>query len=274
MTNLLPLSKINYRLLLQRRHPARPHFSAFLIVCPLVFLAGFVDSIAGGGGLISLPAYLLAGLPIHNAIATNKLSSTTGTLVSTLRLVRNHFADLKLALPCMAASFCGSILGARIALLTSDAILKIVLLILLPIVAFYVLKKKDLEPDLTTQPSHRTQLTILISSSLLIGIYDGFYGPGTGTFLLLVYTALSKIDVRTASGNMKLVNLSSNVSALVTFLLAGKVIWTLGLAASVFSIAGHYIGSGMVMKNGTRIVRPIILVVLGLLFLKIISELL
>lgn len=251
-----------------------PHFSAFLIVCPLVFLAGFVDSIAGGGGLISLPAYLLAGLPIHNAIATNKLSSTTGTLVSTLRLVRHHFADLKLALPCMAASFCGSILGARIALLTSDAILKIVLLILLPIVAFYVLKKKDLEPDLTTQPSHRTQLTILISSSLLIGIYDGFYGPGTGTFLLLVYTALAKIDVRTASGNMKLVNLSSNVSALVTFLLAGKVIWTLGLAASVFSIAGHYIGSGMVMKNGTRIVRPIILVVLGLLFLKIISELL
>ena len=251
-----------------------PHFSAFLIVCPLVFLAGFVDSIAGGGGLISLPAYLLAGLPIHNAIATNKLSSTTGTLVSTLRLVRNHFADLKLALPCMAASFCGSILGARIALLTSDAILKIVLLILLPIVAFYVLKKKDLEPDLTTQPAQLTQLTILISSSLLIGIYDGFYGPGTGTFLLLVYTALSKIDVRTASGNMKLVNLSSNVSALVTFLLAGKVIWTLGLAASVFSIAGHYIGSGMVMKNGTRIVRPIILVVLGLLFLKIISELL
>lgn len=251
-----------------------PHFSAFLIVCPLVFLAGFVDSIAGGGGLISLPAYLLAGLPIHNAIATNKLSSTTGTLVSTLRLVRHHFADLKLALPCMAASFCGSILGARIALLTSDAILKIVLLILLPIVAFYVLKKKDLEPDLTTQPSHRTQLTILISSSLLIGIYDGFYGPGTGTFLLLVYTALAKIDVRTASGNMKLVNLSSNVSALVTFLLAGKVIWTLGLAASVFSIAGHYIGSGMVMKNGTRIVRPIILVVLSLLFLKIISELL
>ena len=251
-----------------------PHFSAFLIVCPLVFLAGFVDSIAGGGGLISLPAYLLAGLPIHNAIATNKLSSTTGTLVSTLRLVRNHFADLKLALPCMAASFCGSILGARIALLTSDAILKIVLLILLPIVAFYVLKKKDLEPDLTTQPSHRTQLTILIGSSLLIGIYDGFYGPGTGTFLLLVYTALAKIDVRTASGNVKLVNLSSNVSALVTFLLAGKVIWTLGLAASVFSIAGHYIGSGMVMKNGTRIVRPIILVVLSLLFLKIICELL
>lgn len=250
-----------------------PHFSAFLIVCPLVFLAGFVDSIAGGGGLISLPAYLLAGLPIHNAIATNKLSSTTGTLVSTLRLVRNHFADLKLALPCMVASFCGSILGARIALLTSDAILKIVLLILLPIVAFYVLKKKDLEPDLTTQPSHRMQLIILIVSSLLIGIYDGFYGPGTGTFLLLVYTALAKIDVRTASGNMKLVNLSSNVSALVTFLFAGKVIWTLGLAASVFSIAGHYIGSGMVMKNGTRIVRPIILVVLSLLFLKIISEL-
>ena len=250
-----------------------PHFSAFLIVCPLVFLAGFVDSIAGGGGLISLPAYLLAGLPIHNAIATNKLSSTTGTLVSTLRLVRNHFADLKLALPCMAASFCGSILGARIALLTSDAILKIVLLILLPIVAFYVLKKKDLEPDLTTQPSHRTQLTILISSSLLIGIYDGFYGPGTGTFLLLIFCNLAKLDVRTAGGNVKLVNLASNIGALVTSLMSGKVFLVLGLIGTVTSFLGHFLGAGLAIKNGSKIVKPAVILVLVLLAAKVIQGL-
>ena len=273
MTNLLPLSKINYRLLLQRRHPAIPHFSAFLIVCPLVFLAGFVDSIAGGGGLISLPAYLLAGLPIHNAIATNKLSSTTGTLVSTLRLVRNHFADLKLALPCMAASFCGSILGARIALLTSDAILKIVLLILLPIVAFYVLKKKDLEPDLTTQPSHLTQLTILISSSLLIGIYDGFYGPGTGTFLMLLLTAVAHVSLNEAAGITKVINLSTNVAALAVFLTHGVVWMPLAVAAAAFSIVGNYLGARYFVSKGTGFVKPVIIVVLTLFFLKLCYEL-
>ncbi len=103
-------------------------------------------------------------------------------------------------------------------------------------------------------------------------MYDGFYGPGTETFLILAFTGLAKIDLRTASGNTKLVNLSSNVAALVTFILAGKVLWTIGIAASIFSIAGHWIGSGFVMKDGTKIVRPIILVVLVLLFLKIVSE--
>lgn len=110
-------------------------------------------------------------------------------------------------------------------------------------------------------------------SSLAVGCYDGFYGPGTGTFLLLLYTGAAKMDVRRASGNMKLANLSSNVTALVVFLFSGKIIFPLGLAASVFSIAGHYIGAGMVMKNGSRIVKPLILVVMALLFIKIIFDL-
>ena len=107
----------------------------------------------------------------------------------------------------------------------------------------------------------------------MIGGYDGFYGPGTGTFLLLVYTGLARMDVRTAAGNVKLVNLASNVSAFVTFFMNGKILFTLGLAASVFSIAGHYIGAGMVIKNGTKIVRPIILVVLAILMVKLVTEL-
>ncbi|MDO4619103.1 MAG: TSUP family transporter [Lachnospiraceae bacterium] len=249
------------------------HLLTYVIVCPAIFLASFVDAIAGGGGLISLPAYLLAGLPIHAAIATNKLSSTTGTAFSTARLVKNRYADMKVALPSIAAALVGSVIGANAALHTSERVLQLVLLILLPLVAFYVLTKKNLEPKNPFSLKKSTEYTIVVISSFVIGMYDGFYGPGTGTFLLLAFTGLARMDLRTASGNMKIVNLSSNIAALVTFILAGKIVWRLGLAACVFSIAGHYLGAGFVMKDGSRIVRPIIIVVLVLLFIKIISGL-
>lgn len=247
-------------------------FSAYLIVCPLVFLASFVDSIAGGGGLISLPAYLLAGVPVHSAIATNKLSSATGTVISTARFVKNRYADMKIAPWSMAAAVAGSLLGANLSLHTSERVLQILLIVLLPLIAFYVLKNKDLEPEHPFSLPRRRQYLIVAAASFVIGAYDGFYGPGTGTFLLLIFTGLAKMDLRTSSGNMKLVNLSSNVAALATFILAGKVVWGLGLTASLFSAAGHFLGSGMVMKNGTRVVRPLIVIVLVLLFLKILTE--
>ncbi|MDO4338169.1 MAG: TSUP family transporter [Eubacteriales bacterium] len=245
----------------------------FLIVCPLVFLASFVDAIAGGGGLIALPAYLLAGVPMHNAIATNKLSSATGTVISTVRLCRNKFVDWGLALPCVSMALLGSYIGANLALLASDKLLKWMLLPVLPIVAFYVLKKKNLDENSEVELPRARQWIICGISSLVVGCYDGFYGPGTGTFLLLCYTGLAKMNVRNASGNMKLANLSSNGAALAVFLFSGKILVPLGLAASVFSIAGHYVGSGLVMKNGSRIVRPVILVVITLLFIKIIFDL-
>ena len=105
--------------------------------------------------------------------------------------------------------------------------------------------------------------------SFLVGIYDGFYGPGTGTFLILLYTSLAKLDLLTASANTKAVNLASNVGALVVFILNGKVFFPLGLPAALFCIAGHYLGAGMVVKNGTRIVKPVILIVLAVLFIKV-----
>lgn len=244
----------------------------YIIVCPLVFLAGFVDSIAGGGGLISLPAYLLAGLPIHNAIATNKLSSCIGTVVSTARLVKNKFVDMMAAPMTIVAALIGSFAGANLSLLINERILQIMLIVILPFVAFYLLKKKNLEPEEPFSLPKKKQYAIMTVASLIIGAYDGFYGPGTGTFLLLVFTTMAKMDVKTASGNVKLVNLSSNVAALVTFILAGKCVWALGIAASVFSILGHFVGSGLVMKNGSKIVKPIICVVIALLFVKIITD--
>ena len=180
--------------------------------------------------------------------------------------------DWGLAVPCISMALLGSYIGANLALLASDRVLKMMLIPVLPIVAFYVLKKKDLDRDGDAEISRKKQWLICGICSLAVGCYDGFYGPGTGTFLLLLYTGVAKMHVREASGNMKLANLSSNVSALVVFLFSGKIIFPLGLAAAVFSVAGHYTGAGMVMKNGSRIVRPVILVVITLLFIKILLD--
>lgn len=246
-------------------------FIPFLIVCPLTFLAGLVDSIAGGGGLISLPAFLFAGLPMHTAIATNKLSSSVGTTVSTVRYCKNGFFDSKLALPSIVLALAGSTLGAKLVLLVDDRYLRWLLIGVLPIVAIVVFLDKNGGNADPAFPSSR-RIAIACIAALMIGMYDGFYGPGTGTFLLLALTKCARMDVRTASGNVKLINLSSNVAALVTFLFSDAVNITLGLAGAVFCFIGHYMGAGLVMKNGNRIVKPIIIVVLVLLFLKTIIE--
>ncbi|HWT74495.1 MAG TPA: TSUP family transporter [Mobilitalea sp.] len=243
----------------------------FLIVCPLVFLAGLMDAIAGGGGLISLPAYIIAGLPPHFAIGTNKLSSAVGTSVSTARYCRNKYVDWGVAIPSVILALIGSAIGANIALLIDEKIMKYMLVIILPFIAVYVLRARRMKEDQQKETISRKKVYLIACvASFVIGAYDGFYGPGTGSFLILIYTSLAKMDIKIASGNTKLVNLSSNIAALVTFLLNGKIIFLLGITAAVFSIAGHYIGAGLVIKNGHKVIRPIILFVLLLLFIKVI----
>lgn len=244
-----------------------------LLVCAGVFCASFMDAIGGGGGIISLPTYLLAGLPMHYALGTNKLSACIGTVASTVRYVKNGYVDWFLAIPSIALAPVGAHLGTRLQLAVDERYLKLVLIFILPVIAFVLLRKKDL-PEEWRPLNKWLRRTIIWSASLIIGIYDGFYGPGTGTFLLLTFCYLGKIDVRTASGNVKLVNLSSNIGALFTSLAAGKVIIPLGLAAALFSISGQYFGAGLALKNGSKIVRPVILLVIVLLTGKILLELL
>ena len=247
--------------------------ATFLIVCPMVFLAGFVDAIGGGGGLISLPSYLLAGVPVHFALATNKMSSASGTLISTVRICRSIKIRWKLAIPAVACALAGSYIGTRLSLLTDEKILRYVLIVVLPVVAFFVLRKNSLVSEKAKRLDEKKEMAVSWISAFLIGIYDGFYGPGTGTFLILIFMGLAHMTSMEAAAYTKIVNLSSNIASLVTFLVSGQVILPLGLAAAVFSIAGHYTGAGMVLKNGTKIIRPIILVVLALLFIKIVFNL-
>ena len=243
---------------------------AFLIVCPLLFLAGFVDSIGGGGGLISLPAYLLAGLPVHQAIATNKLSSTCGTSLSTGRFLRHGLINLKLALPSAVAAFAGSTLGARLSLLVSEDVMKYILFAVLPVAAFFVLNRHLFRDRGGEAEANRRTMVICILSALLIGAYDGFYGPGTGTFLIIAFTVFARMSVSSANAQAKVINLTSNITSLAVFLLNGQVLIPLGLAGAAWNMAGAWVGSGLAMSKGVKIVRPVILLVLALLLAKII----
>ncbi|MBQ0004299.1 MAG: TSUP family transporter [Clostridiales bacterium] len=244
----------------------------FVIVCPLVFLAGFVDAIGGGGGLISLPAYIIAGLPTHLAIGTNKLSNCCGTAIATGRFIRNGMVNFRLGIPSIVAAIAGSYAGAALSVRGDEQIMQYVLLVILPLTAVLVLNKKLFPAEESERPLELTGriYAVVCIAAFIIGIYDGFYGPGTGTFLIVAFTVFGKMSTRHANGQAKIINLTTNVTALVVFLLNGQVAVILGLAAAACNMLGAYIGSGLVMEKGAGIVRPSVILVLILLLVKII----
>ena len=246
-----------------------------LLICVGVFLAGFMDAIAGGGGIISVPTYLIAfhSLPPYFALGTNKLSSGIGTIFSTARFIKNGFVDWKLFTPAILLALLGSMGGTWLQLHTPDVVLKYLLLIVLPIIAVVTLRNRSW-PDTPTKIPFRKQALVVWAAALIIGAYDGYYGPGTGTLLMIVFIRLAKMDTRHAAGGVKVINLASNLGSLFTALTAGTVYIAVGLCAAAASIAGHYLGAGLAIKNGSKIVRPTVVIVLLLLTVKVISELL
>ena len=217
-----------------------PTIYTYLLVCPFLFLAGLVDSIAGGGGLISLPIYLIAGLPPHLAVGTNKMSSTFGTALTTVRFIKEKLVSAKLAVPSVIAAIIGSSLGAQVSMRVDEKIMKYVLLVVLPVAAFVVLNK-NLFSDEGKEEAVVNRKTIIVAAvaALVVGFYDGFYGPGTGTFLIIAFTVFAHMKVGVANAQAKVINVTTNMSALITFLISGKVLIGLGVAAALCNIAGN-----------------------------------
>ena len=246
----------------------------FLIICPMLFLTGLVDSIGGGGGLISLPAYLFAGLPVHAAIATNKLSSACGTALTTIRFIRNGMVNILIAVPSVICAFAGSTMGAWASLRMSEKALKYILFAVLPIAAFFVLNRQLFsDKDSGEVKADGRTVAVAMVSALIIGFYDGFYGPGTGTFLIIAFTVFAGMGAAGANAHAKVINLTTNLSSLFVFWRSGQVIFPLGIAGAVCCMAGNYVGSGLVLTKGSKIVRPVILAVLAMLLVKIITDL-
>ena len=246
-----------------------------VIVCPLVFLGAFVDSVAGGGGLITLPAYLMAGLPVHVAAGTNKLVAGIGTATATAGFLKNGKVRIRIALCAALGSTIGAFIGTGFAKrLPADA-LQALMLVALPLVAVFLVVKKDLGRDTEEEKQYPARYEVLVSLAigLVIGLYDGIIGPGTGTFLIMAFTMFLSLNMITASGCAKVANLASNTASAISYIASGKVLWMLALPAALCSILGGYCGSMYAVRGGSKRIRGMIFVVLGMLFAKMLYEL-
>lgn len=243
----------------------------FAIVCPLVFLGGFVDSVAGGGGLISLPAYYLAGLPPVMAAGTNKLSASFGTVAASARFLVGGQVDLWKAVLAALGAFPGSFLGTRLLLLIPENVIRVMMIIAIPVVGVIALREGN-HLGGRRIISERLDRPASFVIGLTIGFYDGLIGPGTGTFLILMFTMLLGMEAVMASGTAKLVNLASNLAALTSLLSEGRVLIWLGLPAAVCGIAGNLLGANMTIHKGTKFIRRMLLVVLALLLAKMLYD--
>ena len=241
-----------------------PWMMAFLML--MTGFAGFVDSAAGGGGLISLPAYLFAGLPPHYTYATNKFSAACGTTFATASFFKSGAMNVKVGVLAAIGSFAGSALGAHIVLLLSDEMLRTMMFIILPVAAVIILWQRNL-PDENRDDGTLDLKKILLALAigLGIGLYDGIMGPGTGTFAIIAFTTLMGFDLRTANGNGKVLNLASNYASLFTYLMNGLVVFHIGIPCAISNILGNLLGSHFALKKGARFIRPMMLVVLVLL---------
>lgn len=245
-----------------------------LFICVMVFFSGFVDSVAGGGGLISIPAYLFVGMPTHMALGCNKLSASVGTAFAAGRYLHHGALDIKTALLSALSSFIGSGLATKAALLIDGQKLKLILLVVLPFVAVFLLMKRNYgEHDRSAELSGKKSIILALLIGFLIGGYDGLLGPGTGTFAIIAYCALMRYDLKTASGNAKILNLASNCASAITFMAAGSVLYRAALPAAICGILGNYIGSGLAIKKGGKFIRPMMTAVICLLLGKMAFDL-
>ena len=242
----------------------------YLIVLPMVFLASLVDSISGGGGLISLPAYTMAGLDFDLASGNNKFSSTFGTLTATIRYYRSGKLLVMPALFAMAGALPGSYLGTRTAMWLGSGVMNGFMVFAIPVVGVFVLLKRN--DAAQTRPMTRRDLALCGGIGLAMGFYDGFFGPGTGTFLILLFTWVTGMDMVSASATAKPVNLASNVASLVTRVMAGDVLYGLAIPAVLCSVAGGWLGSKLALLRGARLVRYVMLGVLALMTVKLALE--
>ena len=230
-------------------------FYMYLLLFVAAFIAGFIDSIAGGGGLIATPALLLAGLPPLNALATNKIQAVFGSSTAAInyRLKINSSIKESRLIILFIFSFLGSIVGTfTISSLDPTLLIKLIPILLIAVSIFFAFKKDLDSTDRKTVVSSNTFILV----TLLIAGYDGAIGPGTGSFFMLAFVSLRGMTLLNATYNTKVVNFASNLGSLITFIYLGLVNWTIGLVMAAGQIVGAYCGSNLTIKKGSRIIKP------------------
>ncbi len=245
-----------------------------LWTAPILFLvgavAGLVDSIAGGGGLITLPTLLALGLPPQTALGTNKFQSSFGSVTASLYHIRKGVINLRDAMPGIVCTFAGAAAGAwTVELIASDLLARVIPILLLAI-ALYGLFTPRFGSGQHTPVMAR--LPFYLIAGLGLGFYDGFFGPGVGSFWALAFVMGVGFDLTRATAYTKLMNCTSNIASLIVFFLGGRVVWLAGAAMAIGQIAGSRLGSALVLKKGANLIRPVYITVVLLIMVKLIYD--
>lgn len=242
----------------------------YAILFLLAGIAGFIDAIAGGGGLITIPALLAAGLPPAAALATNKLQASGGSFSASLYFVRKKTVDLRAVWKMVIGTFTGAMIGTISVQLIDASVIKSLLPILVLVVGLYFL----FSPKLGEKDCHqRLSFTAFaLAAAFPIGFYDGFFGPGTGSFLCVAFVTLLGFNLAKATAHAKILNFTSNFTSLVFFILGGEVYWTLGFVMMIGGFLGARLGAKMVLTKGQKLIRPMVVIMAFIMTAKMMYD--
>lgn len=246
--------------------------SSLVVLSIAFFFAGIMDAVSGGGGLLTLPTFILVGFPTHFIAGTNQCSCLLGSLTALYRYVKSGKIYWFTAIISAITAVIGSVFGAKLNLIIPERYLQIIMLVLLPVVALVILMNKEFGEENRMDTLSKNQLIIrAVLIGLVLGAYTGFYGAGGGTFILLSFALFTRLDLITASGNTKVCSTAATLTASLTYALSGAIVWPVVVCAMVFNIAGNYIGANLALRKGAKIIRPMFMLVLVLLFARLIG---
>ncbi|MCD8482213.1 MAG: TSUP family transporter [Verrucomicrobia bacterium] len=247
-----------------------PSAEIIALLMAVALLSGFVDAIGGGGGLLTVPALLWTGMTPVQALATNKLQSSWGTLAATWNFHRRGHFNLRQMWPAVTLTFVGSAAGTLIVQELDASFLMRFIPVLLIVVAGYFL----LQPRMGETDRHQRMSLMVFSCTFGFGIgfYDGFFGPGTGSFFALAFVTLLGFNLLKATAHTKLLNLTSNLASLLFFAINGHVLWGLGMCMAIAQIAGGFLGSSFTMRHGAKVIRPVLIVMSLALTIKLLFD--
>ncbi len=242
-----------------------------LIICPLLFLAGLIDGISGGGGIISLPAYLLTGMPLGMAYGCNKMQSMLGTSASLFKYAKSGMVDLKPALIACITAIIGSTVSTKIMFCLGDDVKKYIVIgamIFIIILTFLVSCFKLSSREMTKLVLTPSNVALCLLCGIMLGLYDGFFGPGCGTIALMLFSLIFGYDMHVATGNGKVIIVVSNMIALISYIVEGSIIYSIAIPASIANIAGSYIGAHLAVKKGKRLVKWVLYLVVAVVIVQ------
>lgn len=243
-----------------------------LFLCLGGFLAAFVDSIAGGGGLISMPVLLMAGLPAHLALGTNKFAGAFGCFSSAYKYSKSGKTNIELLKKLIPFTILGCLLGVKCVLSISENILNILVFLMILIVALYTYLKKDLGKEDKFENLSNENIKKGIIMAFALGFYDGFFGPGTGTFLTFAFIKIYGFDFLHASANTKILNFTSNFTALILFMFSGQILYKVAIFYAISMVLGGYIGAKVAINKGSQLIKPIFLFMAVAVAIKLLSQ--